>query len=164
MLTYLPASVCFNQIQHIRALPWPRTSVPSGSLLSRRNGMACGNGIVSKYASAQTSQPTTASLQASMYISSNGTPSPVRCHDSKLASSYRASKCSKTLTTMTLSVLLRAVQPLGLSSQLLLQRICNFTVLTLHRHSFRLIACQRASMADSSSRPLQALHTLTPLV
>ena len=28
---------------------------------------------------------TTASLRAGMYISSNATPSPVRCHDSKLA-------------------------------------------------------------------------------
>ena len=42
--------------------------------------------------------------------------------------------------------------------------IWNITALTLHRHSFRQIACQRASIADSSSRPLQALHTPTPLV
>ena len=35
--------------------------------------------------------------------------SQVRCHDSKLTSSYRASKCSKTSTTMTLSAPHRAV-------------------------------------------------------
>jgi len=74
--------------------------------------MACENGIVSKYGSDQTSQPTTASLQAGMYISSNATPSQVRCHDSKLASSYRASKCRKTSTTTTPSAPHRAVQPL----------------------------------------------------
>jgi len=65
---------------------------------------------------------------------------------------------------MILSAPHRAVQPLGPSSPLLLRRIWNFTALTLRRHSFRQIACQRASMADSSSRPLQALHTPTPLV
>jgi len=121
-------------------------------------------GSVSRYGSDQTSQLTTASLQAGMYISSNATLSQVKCHDLKLASSYRASKCSKTSTTMTLSAPHRAVQPLGPSSPLLLRRIWNFTALTLHRHSFRQIACQRASMADSSSRPLQALHTPIPLV
>jgi len=47
--------------------------------------MACGSEIVSRYGSDQTSQPTTESLQAGMYISSNATPSQVRCHDSKLA-------------------------------------------------------------------------------
>jgi len=164
MLTYMPALTCFNQIQHIEMLQWPRTSDLSGSLLSRRDGMACGNGIVSRYGSDQTSQKTTASLRAGLYMSSNATPSQVRCHDSKLASSYRASKCSKTSTTMTLSAPYRAVQPLGTSSPLLLQRIWNFTALTLHRHSFRQIACHRASMADSSTRPLQALHTPIPLV
>jgi len=78
--------------------------------------MACGNGIAPKYGSDQTSKPTTASLQAGMYISSNATPPQVRCHDSKLASSYRASKCSKTPNTTTSLALHRAVQPLGPSA------------------------------------------------
>ena len=41
----------------------------------------------------------------------------------------------------------QTVQPRGPSSPLLLRRIWNFAALNLHRHSFRQIACQRASMA-----------------
>jgi len=82
-------------------LQWPCTSNPSGSPLSRRNGVACGNRIASKYGSDQNSQPTTVSLQASMYIRSNTTPPHVRRHDSKLTSLYRASKFSKSSTTTT---------------------------------------------------------------
>jgi len=104
--------------------------------------MACGNGIVSRYGSDQTSQLTTASLQASIYISSNAMPSQVRCHDSKLTSSHRASKCSKTSTTKTLLGPHRAVQPLRPSFPLVLRRIWKFTASTLHRHLFRQIACR----------------------
>ena len=46
--------------------------------------MACGNEIVSRYGSDQISQPTTASSPAGMYISSNATPSQVRCHEARL--------------------------------------------------------------------------------
>jgi len=42
---------------------------------SPSNGMACGNEIVSRYGSDETSQPTTAFLRAGMYISANATPS-----------------------------------------------------------------------------------------
>jgi len=139
MLTYLPTLICFNQTQHTEVLQYPRTSDPSGSPLSSRNWMACGNEIASKYRSDQTSQPTTASLQACMQISSNATPPQVRCHDSKLVSSYRASKCSNISTTTTHSAPHRAVQPLGLSSPLLLRKIWNFTALTLHRQANRLL-------------------------
>jgi len=49
MPTYLPALICFNQIQHTEALQWPRTSNPSGSPLGSRNGMTGGSRSVSQY-------------------------------------------------------------------------------------------------------------------